>query len=160
MEIDAKSLIAKNENTILKLYDDKTGKPINWDAIRKAGLLQGKVTIGTGHNIEDNGIIEEQADMLLDYDIGKAYNDLNRVFGDFADSTDNISDNRYAALTDMMFNMGKPTFLKFEKMIAAVKQGDWSKAADELKDSAYYKQVGNRAKANENILRYDTDETQ
>jgi lysozyme len=144
MDIDAKSLIAKNEGLKLKPYLCPAGK----------------LTIGYGHNLDDNGITEEQADMLLDYDIGKAYNDLNRIFGEFADSIDNISDNRYAALLDMMFNLGMPKFLKFEKMITAIKQGDWPKAADELKDSAYYKQVGNRAKVNENILRYDADETQ
>ena len=142
MDIDAKSLIAKNEGLKLKPYLCPAGK----------------LTIGYGHNLDDNGIPQFIADELLKYDMQKAHDDLVSIFKYPLD--DLITDNRYAALLDMMFNLGKPTFLEFKKMITAIKQGDWSKAADELKDSAYYKQVGNRAKVNENILRYDTDETQ
>lgn len=142
MEIDAKSLIAKNEGLRLKPYICPAGK----------------LSIGYGHNLDDNGITKEEADYLLNNDIRQAHDDLSKVFGDFIDNPDNISDNRYAALTDIIFNLGFLSFLKFTKMIEAIKQGDWQKAADELKDSAYYKQVGNRAKVNEAIFRTDSDE--
>lgn len=144
MEIDAKSLIAKNEGLRLKPYICPAGK----------------LTIGYGRNLDDNGITKEEADFLFSNDIDRAWNDLMEVFGDYADNLDNISDNRWAALVDMMFNLGKTSFLKFTKMIEAIKQGDWQKAADELKDSAYYKQVGQRAKNNEDIFRTDELENQ
>lgn len=144
MEIDAKSLIAKNEGLNLKPYRCPAGK----------------LTIGYGHNLDDNGIPQFIADALLQYDMEMAIDNLFDVFGELADNISIISENRYAALLDMMYNLGKPTFLKFTKMIEAIKQGNWQKAADELKDSTYYKQVGNRAKNNEDILRTDELENQ
>ena len=45
----------------------------------------------------------------------------------------------------MMFNMGFPRLKKFKGMYKAVLAGDWQKAADEMVDSRWYKQVTNRA---------------
>ena len=48
-------------------------------------------------------------------------------------------------LAIMMFNLGRPRFIKFTKCIAAVKDSKWDKAADEMVDSKWYSQVKGRA---------------
>jgi len=45
----------------------------------------------------------------------------------------------------MMFNLGRPRLSKFKGMKAGVDARDWKKAADEMVDSAWYRQVPNRA---------------
>ena len=45
----------------------------------------------------------------------------------------------------LMFNMGRPRLSKFANMKAAVDEGDWNRAADEMMDSRWYNQVPNRA---------------
>ena len=48
-------------------------------------------------------------------------------------------------VANMMFNMGRPRLSKFKGMKAGVDAGDWQKAADEMVDSGWYRQVTNRA---------------
>ena len=43
------------------------------------------------------------------------------------------------------FNLGYPRLKKFVGMKAGVDARDWNKAADEMIDSNYYKQLPNRA---------------
>ena len=45
----------------------------------------------------------------------------------------------------MAFNMGQPRLAKFKRMIAAIKAGDWDRAAIEALDSRWAAQVGDRA---------------
>jgi len=45
----------------------------------------------------------------------------------------------------MVFNMGMHTFLGFEKMIAALKRGDYEEARKQMLDSKWARQVGDRA---------------
>ena len=45
----------------------------------------------------------------------------------------------------MMFNLGRPRLSKFKGMKSGVDSRDWNKAADEMVDSAWYRQVPNRA---------------
>ena len=44
-----------------------------------------------------------------------------------------------------MFNMGYTRLSKFKGMKRGVDAKDWNKAADEMVDSRWYKQVTNRA---------------
>ena len=44
-----------------------------------------------------------------------------------------------------MFNMGRPRLSKFKGMKRGVDSRDWNAAADEMVDSAWYRQVTNRA---------------
>ena len=50
----------------------------------------------------------------------------------------------------MAYNMGSVRWPKFTE---AVKKGDFDKAAEEIMDSKYAKQVGNRAKRNAKIMK-------
>lgn len=52
---------------------------------------------------------------------------------------------RQDVLINMAYNLGIAGFLKFEKMLQAVKERDYQKAADEMVDSIWSGQVGKRA---------------
>jgi lysozyme len=129
---------------IIKGYEGLRLKPYRCPA--------GKLTIGYGRNLDDVGISEREADILLESDIIKAQALVYSVFKEEWVNLD-LNYKRYDVLTDLMFNMGKAKFLTFKKMIQAIKEGDWNKAADELLNSKYAEQVGIRAIENAERLR-------
>ena len=100
----------------------------------------GKLTIGVGRNIEDNGISEDEAMILLENDIKRCEAELVDVFTEFYTYPENVQ----IALIDMIFNLGKPRFLKFKKMIQAIKDKDFLKASKEARNSRWCGQVGSR----------------
>jgi lysozyme len=101
----------------------------------------GKLMIGVGRNLEDKGITEEEAMFLLKNDIAECEDDLRSIFTEY----DALDETRKRVLIDMRFNLGPARFRLFKKMIAAVKEKDFSRAAEEMKDSNWYRQVGKRA---------------
>ncbi|HWI49080.1 MAG TPA: glycoside hydrolase family protein [Rummeliibacillus sp.] len=101
----------------------------------------GKLTIGWGRNIEDNGISKEEADALFENDFDAAVNDLMR-FDWWVMQPKSVQD----ALINMRFNLGLHRLLGFTKMIQALQEKNYSKAAQEALDSRWAKQVGDRAK--------------
>ena len=82
-----------------------------------------------------------EAEVLLGKRVDQAIQEFHEIFADQP-----MSDVRQGALVNMVFNLGKCGVLKFRKMIAAAKADNWNKAADEAKNSLWYKQTGNRAK--------------
>jgi len=102
----------------------------------------GKLTIGYGRNLEDVGISEIEAEIMLNTDIAKAEQDLRSIF----ENWDCYPESKREALVNMRFNLGQSGFRQFKKMIAAVKVEDWGEVAKQAKDSQWYNQVGNRAK--------------
>ena len=102
----------------------------------------GKLTIGIGRNLEDKGITEKEAVMLLENDIQECIQDLKTLFQAF----DQLPESVQRVLVDMRFNLGPSRFRHFKKMIVAVKNQDFIQAAAEMKDSRWYAQVGQRAR--------------
>jgi len=100
----------------------------------------GKLTIGVGRNIEDNGISEDEAMILLENDIKRCEAELVDIFTEFYTYPENVQ----IALIDMIFNLGKTRFLQFKKMIQAIKDKDFLKASKEARNSRWCGQVGNR----------------
>lgn len=105
----------------------------------------GKLTIGYGRNLEDVGISQAEADMLFERDFAQAEADVNRLLKDNNISVDNLIEQRFYVLTDMMFNLGYNRLSKFKKMLYALKNGLYDDAAKEMLDSTWATQVGNRA---------------
>ena len=101
----------------------------------------GKLTIGVGRNLDDNGITEAEAIMMLKYDIEVARSALLR-YGWFV-TMDSI---RQEAIINMVFNLGMTRFLQFKKTITHLQNKEWNLAADEMLRSKWAEQVGNRAK--------------
>ena len=61
------------------------------------------------------------------------------------DDFDDLPEEAQLIIANMMFNIGRPRLSKFKGMKSGVDSRDWNKAADEMVDSAWYRQVTNRA---------------
>ena len=109
----------------------------------------GKLTIGVGRNLDDNGITRAEAMMMLRNDLTRTRFGLEKVFPGFL----GLSRRRRMALIDMCFNLGLPRFLQFKQMLAAVVARDFSLAAEEMLSSAWAKQVGQRARTLATMMR-------
>ncbi|SMH59498.1 glycoside hydrolase family protein [Azospirillum agricola] len=101
----------------------------------------GKLTIGVGRNLEDVGIVREEAMLLLDNDIARITADLDRALPWWR----TLSEPRRRALANMGFNLGIDRLRGFRKMLAALEAGDCARAALEAEDSLWARQVGGRA---------------
>ena len=100
-----------------------------------------KLTIGVGRNLDDRGISEETAMQMLDEDINIVHGELLKLFPSFSDMPEIVQE----SLVDLAVNMGTPTLMKFKATVAALNSQQWAIAADELLDSRYARQVGQRA---------------
>lgn len=98
----------------------------------------GKLTIGVGRNIDDRGISEAEAMMLLGSDIAAITAELDRAIPWWS----SLSDARRRALVNMGVNMGVPRLLGFKRMLAAMQVGDFATAAVEALDSKWAIDVG------------------
>ena len=101
----------------------------------------GKVTIGVGRNLEDNGISKEEAMYLLENDIARIAGTLYRTFDWFKD----LSESRKEAVINMVFNMGLGNFQKFKKTISYIERGEFELAGAEALNSRWAEQVGDRS---------------
>lgn len=101
----------------------------------------GKLTIGWGRNLEENGISQEEADYLFDNDIAICEKELSKCKW-YVDQPEGVQ----AALLNMCFNLGLPRLKGFKRMISALKEKNYTQAAIEALDSKWAKQVGQRAK--------------
>ena len=99
----------------------------------------GVLTIGYGRNLE-RGITKEEAEMLLLNDLAISTKE-GESFGFFKDLTDNRQD----VIVEMLFNLGLTRFKNFKKTIKAIENKDFASAADEMLDSRWAGQVGQRA---------------
>jgi len=100
-----------------------------------------KLTIGIGRNLEDVGISEKEAEMLLQNDVQQVTAQLKEKFP-WVLQLDEV---RFAALINFTFNVGIGTASKFVNAMALLKAGNYDTAADEFLDSRWAKQVGQRA---------------
>lgn len=100
----------------------------------------GHLTIGYGHNLE-NGISAAAAEFILQEDLARAERAVKDAFPWWW----KLDDARQFVLVDMAFNMGLAGLRGFKKMLTAVEQGDYKKAAKEMLDSKWAFQVKGRA---------------
>lgn len=101
----------------------------------------GKLTIGVGRNLDDVGISENEAMLLLDSDISGVIGDLDRECPWWR----NMSENRQLVIADMAFNLGIVRLKGFRNALQAMQEGRWDAAAREMLDSRWAAQVGSRA---------------
>jgi len=101
---------------------------------------RGGYSIGYGTNLT-GGLSKVEADWLLNHRLKMAYIKLmdyswfrvqNKV--------------RKIALVDLTYNLGLPRLLKFKAFIWCLNNGYYHGAANALKHSLWYSQVGSRAK--------------
>ena len=108
----------------------------------------GHLTIGYGHNLE-NGISAAAAEFILQEDLARA----ERAVKDSFPWWWKLDDARQFVLVDMAFNMGQAGLKGFKKMLAAIESGDFDKAAEEMLDSKYGRQVVHRTRLNAEIMK-------
>lgn len=119
---------------------ERTLKADEWESLKPYRCTAGKLTIGVGRNIEDNGISAEESLYLLRTDIARCIREL-KSFPWFLD----LDGVRQEVLINMCFNLGFPRLIQFRRMLAAIQKGDFEAAADEMLNSKWAQQVGNRA---------------
>ena len=105
----------------------------------------GKLSIGVGRNLDDRGISRGEAYLMLGADISAAKADVTALLMQFRVSDHRLNDARKDALANMAFNLGRDRLAGFKKMFAALAKGDFDRAADEILDSKYARDVGARA---------------
>ena len=108
-------------------------------------------TFGIGHLIRDDDpewgepvgteISEERVNECFARDVEIVLDDCRILYPDF----DYLPEEVQQIVANMMFNMGRPRLSKFKGMKRGVDAQDWNAAADEMVDSAWYRQVTNRA---------------
>jgi len=112
----------------------------------------GHLTGGIGHLITEwdeeiyagpigTKIPHQQVDDWFSKDIEVTIKDCKILFSDF----NNLPEEAQLVIANMCFQLGRPRLSKFKNFIAAVKDDDWQRAADEMQDSRWYKQTTARA---------------
>ena len=86
-------------------------------------------------------VSEERVIEVFERDIEITLAECQKLYDDWTDLPEEVQ----LIVANMMFNMGLPRLSKFKGMKAGVDAKDWNKAADEMVDSRWYKQVTNRA---------------
>lgn len=89
---------------------------------------EGKLTIGYGRNIQDNGISKEEAEVLLRNDVEASMNEVLTYFPWAAQ----LDYPRLSVLVNMCFNMGIHRLLGFRGMLEACEEGDYERASMEM----------------------------
>src|SRR4030042_478069 len=120
------NLLKKHEGIRLKPYLDTVGK----------------LTIGVGRNLDDVGISKDEAEMMLSNDIDRSIYDLNRHLPWWI----NLDETRQMVLIDMCFNLGISRLLGFENTLKSIASGEYEIASQQMLQSKWAGQVGNRAK--------------
>ena len=111
----------------------------------------GYATFGIGHLILDSDpehdanvgtpVSESRVIEAFEQDCENVLRDCNILYEDFA----SLPEEAQQVIANMMFNMGRPRLSKFKGMKRGVDSRNWNAAADEMVDSAWYRQVTNRA---------------
>ena len=136
MDIDKlREEIEYDEGNVQKIYLDHLGLP----------------TFGIGHLVRESDpeyglevgteVSKERCDSVFNEDVKTVIADCYKLYPDFDDLPEEVK----RIIANMMFNLGATRMGKFKGMKAGVDARDWQKAADEMVDSLWYKQVTNRA---------------
>ena len=111
----------------------------------------GYATFGVGHLVlksdPEHGaelgtpVSESRVIEAFEQDCENVLRDCNILYEDFA----SLPEEAQQVIANMMFNMGRPRLSKFKGLKRGVDSRNWNAAADEMVDSAWYRQVTNRA---------------
>jgi len=111
----------------------------------------GLPTFGIGHLVLDSDpehgqevgtpVSEDRVNECFAKDVEVVLSECTQLYPDF----DVLPGEVQLIIANMMFNMGRPRLSKFKGMKRGVDARDWNAAADEMVDSAWYRQVTNRA---------------
>lgn len=117
--------LVHDEGLRLKVYPDSEEVP----------------TVGVGRNLRDVGISESEAFILLNNDIDRTVQDLDRELPWWRQ----LDEMRQHVLLNMAFNLGVKGLVTFRTTLAFIKHGMYEDAAVSMLKSLWAKQVGVRA---------------
>lgn len=120
---------------------------------------EGLATFGIGHLVTEDDmehgwpvgtpVTPERIDNVFEEDLVIAITDANVLFLNLDSQPDQVQ----RVVVNMAFNLGRNRLGKFKKMITAVNEGNYTEAANQMVDSRWYNQVGNRSIELENWMR-------
>lgn len=120
---------------------------------------EGYPTFGIGHMVTEDDmehtwpvgtpVTDERILQVFHDDCNAACTDASALFLNFSSHPENVQ----RVLVNMAFNLGRSRLGKFKNMITAVNEGNYSKAADEMVDSKWYRQVKRRGEELVEIMR-------
>ena len=117
--------IERHEGLRLKPYTDTTGK----------------ITIGVGHNLTDDGLTLVQVEDIFENDLQTAQDALRRDLP----WTDALTPIRREVFVELSFNLGMPRLLLFTTFLSFAEAGDWDHASADLLTTKWAVQVKSRA---------------
>ena len=112
----------------------------------------GYPTLGVGHLITEKDEVygQEVGTVVHDERIKECLqNDIDIVCKELNDKMSwwrGLNDNHRRVMANMCFNLGYPRLSGFKNFLSAMKDENWKKAAEEMMDSRWATQVGDRAK--------------
>jgi len=143
----------------------------HWEGRRNQTYIDsmGHPTVGVGFNLDAQGaqaaiaalgldynqvragtqtLTDDQIDTLLEQGVNRAVSDAHTPISDF----DNVPGDKQIVIVDMIFNLGLGGFTKFVQTIRAINGQDWLTASQQMQQSQWFHQVGNRAKADVDMM--------
>ncbi len=127
-----KEMLIKNEGLCLNLYKDSLGYN----------------TIGVGRCLDKNGLSEDEAMYLLENDIQRVVDTLDKVWNVYRSFPVPAQE----VCIDMSFQLGITGFMNFRQTRALMEMGCWLEASEEVLRSKYAVQTPNRAARNSRKL--------
>ncbi len=103
----------------------------------------GRITIGYGRCLDTRGISRDEADTMFNRDMVEAASNANLIVG--AKTWRGIGETRQEILTEMVYQLGAGGVDGFRNMIAALRDRNYERAADEMLDSRWHDQTPARA---------------
>jgi len=137
MDIDRlRAELTLEEADRLRMYYDSRGIP----------------TIGIGHNLRDKPISQAAVDQIFADDVSEVVQQLTEKLP-FWSGLDPV---RQQVLADMAFNLGIDGLLGFHHTLICTQAGQYGAAAEGMRASEWFKQVGVRAVRLANMMETGT----
>jgi len=117
------------------VYDDATGRPL-----KSGDRLVGNATVGWGLTLHEP-LSQNVLGIALAERFDAACYDLDANLSGWRSWPHSAGN----AIAEMTYNLGWPRLSGFVRLLEACRAGDWQRAAAEVLDSQWAKQVGQRA---------------
>lgn len=147
-------LITHHEGVRNKVYKDSKGIPtigigFNLNSIQAAKTLKSMGISYSNVLAGKRNLTDKEISYLFNISLDQAISDAAKFFPDI----DHLPPPAQIILVDMAFNLGYTRLAKFKNFKAALEERNYRLAANEMVDSRWYYQVGNRSKRLVGIMR-------
>lgn len=156
-ELALKRFVELGEGRRKQVYKDSLGIPTigigcnlqearNKQLLTSMGIAIKEVTAGK------RLLTGEEIDEIFSCQMTFCKREVGELFANFQQ----LSSLRQLVLLDMIFNLGKGRLSKFRKLIRAVEAEDFLQAGQQMQDSRWYSQVGQRGERNVFLMIHNT----